>query len=156
MFQNTSIFDMTSFNPMDDLSQIDISNPDHVSVISNEDRVTFSVKKGARSMNISFPISSSTTDGTQAEQQIKPIHPDAPVKMLVSKITGNPKPGMRGNPKLTEADVREIRAILSSKDMMAEYGNKHRAYCDIGNGYGVSKDTIANIHMNRSWRHVKI
>ena len=147
---------MYSTNPMDNLSEINVSTPDHVCVISNDSSVTFSIKKGARTMDLKFALAAPIADLIEAPDTTKQIHPSAPVKMLVSKITGNSQPGRRGNPKLTESDVREIKEILQNQGMMKEYGSKHKAYMDIAQGYSVSKDTIANIHANRAWRHVTV
>ena len=141
---------------MDNLSEINVSTPDHVCVISNDSSVTFSIKKGARTMDLKFALAAPIADLIEAPDTTKQIHPSAPVKMLVSKITGNSQPGRRGNPKLTESDVREIKEILQNQGMMKEYGSKHKAYMDIAQGYSVSKDTIANIHANRAWRHVTV
>ena len=141
---------------MDNLSEINVSTPDHVCVISNDSSVTFSIKKGARTMDLKFALATPLADLIEAPDTPKQIHPAAPVKMLVSKITKDSKPGRRGNPKLSESDVREIKEILNNQGMMKEYGSKHKAYLDIAQGYSVSKDTIANIHANRAWRHVTV
>lgn len=137
---------------MDNLSEINVSNPDHACVITKGNYVTFSIKKGGRTMRLDFALA----DLIEAPDTTKQIHPAAPVKMLVSKITKDSKTGRRGNPKLTETDVREIKEILGNKGLMNEYGSKHKAYLDIAQGYGVSKDTVANIHANRAWRHVTV
>ena len=137
---------------MDNLSEINVSNPDHACVITRENYVTFSIKKGGRTLKLDFALAASI----KAPDTTKQIHPKAPVKMLMGKITNNSKTGRRGNPKLTETDVREIKEILGNKGMMNEYGSKHKAYLDIAQGYGVSKDTVANIHANRAWRHVTV
>ena len=141
---------------MDNLSEINVSTPDHVCVISNDSSVTFSIKKGARTMDLKFALAAPIAGLIEAPDTTKQIHPAAPVKMLVSKINNGSKPGRRGNPKLTESDVREIKEILQNQGMMKEYGSKHKAYLDIAQGYSVSKDTIANIHANRAWRHVTV
>ena len=141
---------------MDNLSEINVSTPDHVCVISNDSSVTFSIKKGARTMDLKFALAAPIADLIEAPDTTKQIHPKAPVKMLVSKITNDSKTGRRGNPKLTESYVREIKEILQNQGMMKEYGSKHKAYMDIAQGYSVSKDTIANIHANRAWRHVTV
>ena len=137
---------------MDNLSEINVSNPDHACVITRGNYVTVSIKKGGRTMRLDFALAALI----KAPDTTKQIHPKAPVKMLMGKITNNSKTGRRGNPKLTETDVREIKEILRNKSMMEEYGSKHAAYLDIAQGYGVSKDTIGNIHADRAWRHVTV
>lgn len=47
--------------------------------------------------------------------------------------------------KLTDDDVRDIRALLAK-------GSKQR---DIAKIYGVSQGTIGSIKTGRSWTHVK-
>ena len=137
---------------MDNLSEINVSNPDHACVITKGNYVTFSIKKGGRTMRLDFALA----DLIKAPDTTKQIHPKAPVKMLMAKITNGSKTGRRGNPKLTETDVREIKEILGNKSIMEEYESKHAAYLDIGQSYGVSKDTIGNIHADRAWRHVTV
>ena len=141
---------------MDNLSEINVSNPDHACIITKDNYVTFSIKKGGRTLDMKFPLSAPVADLIKAPNTTKQIHTSAPVKMLVSKINNDSKTGRRGNPKLTETDVREIKEILGNKGLMNEYGSKHKAYLDIAQGYGVSKDTVANIHANRAWRHVTV
>ncbi len=147
---------MYSTNPMDNLSEINVSNPDHACIITKDNYVTFSIKKGGRTLDMKFLLSAPVADLIKAPDTTKQIHTSAPVKMLVSKINNDSKTGRRGNPKLTETDVREIKEILGNKGLMNEYGSKHKAYLDIAQGYGVSKDTVANIHANRAWRHVTV
>ena len=137
---------------MDNLSEINVSNPDHACIITRENYVTFSIKKGGRTLKVDFALAASI----KAPDTTKQIHPKAPVKMLMGKITNNSKTGRRGNPKLTETDVREIKEILRNNSIMEEYDSKHAAYLDIGQSYGVSKDTIGNIHADRAWRHVTV
>tara|TARA_R100001510_G_C7624378_1_gene184542 strand:- start:265 stop:690 length:426 start_codon:yes stop_codon:yes gene_type:complete len=141
---------------MDNLSEINVSNPDHACIITKDNYVTFSIKKGGRTLDMKFLLSAPVADLIKAPDTTKQIHTSAPVKMLVSKINNDSKTGRRGNPKLTETDVREIKEILGNKGLMNEYGSKHKAYLDIAQGYGVSKDTVANIHANRAWRHVTV
>ena len=141
---------------MDNLSEINVLNPDHACVITKENYVTISIKKGGRTLDLKFLLYAPIADSIKAPDTTKQIHPKAPVKMLMGKITNGSKTGRRGNPKLTESDVREIKGVLGNKGMMEEYGSKHAAYLDIAQAYGVSKDTIGNIHADRAWRHVTV
>lgn len=44
---------------MDPLQQIDVASPDHVTVITKEDRITISILKDGITVMLSFPLESS-------------------------------------------------------------------------------------------------
>jgi hypothetical protein len=57
--------------------------------------------------------------------------------------------------KLTESDVREIRALAIDEDYQKEFGSMHEMFHAIGKVYGVHFTTAYNIVNRRSWKHVE-
>jgi hypothetical protein len=140
---------------MEAISQLDIQNPDHVSVITREGKVTISVIKDGTSVTLGLPI-----------RQVLNATPRSALQQdgemaLVKKITSGEssrriKPAAFCNAKLSESDVREIKGVLATPSIMKEFKSTNRAYIEIGKAYGVSQHTISNIHKGKAWSHVKV
>ena len=142
---------------MDALSQLDLANPDHVSVITRNGKLTVSVIKDGVSVTLGFPIN--TTFDTTPRPPLQQSEPQVTaVKNQV--ITGSGDRFMRrsliGNCKLNNETVREIKLMLTDKELMQRFGSRQQAYEEIARAYKVSHHTISNIHKGLSWRQVKI
>jgi len=165
---------------MEALSQLDITNPDHVSVITRDQRVTVSVIKDGTSVTLGFPI----TQISQAfdTSPIPPAGQPVPVIKAVStqrnssvkaessigtslkQTTGTTKKASRPwllkahgvNLKLNDDKVREIKLMLSDEALVSKFGSRKEAYIKLGQRYGVSNWTISNIDKEVSWIHVKV
>ena len=139
---------------MDSISQLDIQNPDHVSVITREGKVTISVLKDGTSVTLGLPI----RQGINTTPQFA-LQPNGELALVKKTVSGERpkrvKPDAFTNAKLSERTVREIKGILTTPSIMKEFNSLNRAYIDIGKAYGVSQHTIANIHKGKSWAHVK-
>ena len=154
-----SNFHLAILNPhpiqlMEALSQLDIQNPDHVSVITREGKVTISVLKDGTSVTLGLPIRQViNTTSRPALQQ------DNEMALVKKIVTGDSprrvKPQAFCNAKLSEGDVREIKGVLSTPSIMKEFKSLNRAYIDIAKAYGVSQHTISNIHKGKAWTHIK-
>lgn len=145
---------------MEALSQLDVQNPDHVSVITRDGKVTISVVKDGTSVTLGFPIKTS----------LSPITPPPATAAVVTKqVTGDstrPKPiGAPGSkhvrfsgytPKLTPSNVRDIKMLVEDPDIMSKYPNKTRAYEEIGKAYNVTGCAIGNIARGIAWRHITV
>jgi hypothetical protein len=59
-------------------------------------------------------------------------------------------------PKLTYDQVREIKLMLSDKDIMDKFPNTTQAHKEIGKAYSVSGCAISNIARGIAWKEVKI
>jgi hypothetical protein len=140
---------------MEPISQLDVQNPDHVSVITKDGRVTVSVVKDGSSVTLGFPVRTPFDTSPRL-----PLQQPAPKLMAVKEIQGQPKPRTKispaGNCKLTKEMVREIKLMLSDSNVMKSFGSKQQAYEVIAGKYNVSYHTISNIHKGLSWRGVKI
>lgn len=165
---------------MEPLSQLDVQSPDHVSVITRDGKITVSVTKDGASVTLGFPIKNvfNTTPPV-------PLQQPAPQMMAVKeadsrakyereaglayleklatkdqRVTTNQSPKKLvphvGNYKLNNESVREIKLMLSDKDIMNKFNSRQQAYEEIARVYNVSHHTISNIHKGASWTHVKI
>lgn len=57
--------------------------------------------------------------------------------------------------KLTEKQVKEIKALLADTNYMNTYQSEYQAHKDIGKAYGVTYMTIKYIHHGVTWGHLK-
>lgn len=145
---------------MEALSQLDVQNPDHVSVITRDGKVTISVVKDGTSVTLGFPLKSSSLFTSP---------PSPPVGIVSKQVTGSeprPKPiggvgtthvRYRGlTPKLTPSDVRDIKAMVNDPDIIGKYSSKTKAYEAIGQAYNVTGCAIGNIARGIAWREITV
>lgn len=152
---------------MEALSQFDVTNPDHVSVITKEGKVTISVVKDGTSVTLGFPLKLAGFDTTPRP----PLQQPAPrtTGLTVQEIKGNqprPKPvGAPGSkhyrfggttPKLTPQQAREIKSMVNDPDIMKQFTSKTRAYEEIGKAYSITGCAVGNIARNIAWKHINI
>jgi hypothetical protein len=141
---------------MEALSQLDIKNPDHISVITRDSRVTISVVKDGTSVTLGFPIKAvpPAPDQQPAPQLMAVKGPGYSLEAIKRK----PKRNFRtwdGPSKLNAQSVKEIRIILSDGDMRKSCGSITNFYNVIGRKFGVSGCTISNIARGLAWKDVK-
>lgn len=140
---------------MELLSQLDVQNPDHVSVITREGRVIISVRKDGADVTVGFPINTQVFDTTPRF----PLQQPAPMLKAVKTTHAHEVRRRRGRaarftPKLTEATARQIKEMLNDKDIMSKFSSKTDAYQQIGKAYDVSQHTVRQIHLGIAWKHV--
>lgn len=56
--------------------------------------------------------------------------------------------------KLTESQVREIKALLADKKFMREFKSEYKAHKELGEAYNVHYMTIRMIACGRTWKHL--
>ena len=110
---------------MEALSQLDVSSPDHVSVITRDGKVTISVVKDGTSVTLGFPLRQALdTTPRPPLQQTQPV-------MVRRQVEGSsqprPKPvGAPGTthvrysgttPKLMPREAREIKEMVNDPDL---------------------------------------
>lgn len=149
---------------MEALSQLDVSSPDHVSVITRDGKVTISVLKDGTSVTLGFPLRNALdTTPRPPLQQSQPV-------MVKRQVEGGdqirPRPvGALGTthvryagttPKLMPREAREIKEMVNNPDLMSKYPNKTKAYEEIGKAYGITGCAVGNIARNIAWRHIEI
>jgi len=92
------------------------------------------------------------------EVKAKPerIVPPTPKRNYTVSISKNRIGELNGMAKLNEAQVREIRQMLSDKGYTATYRSKTEMYIDLAKAYNVSHSCIMLIDTNRTWKHVTV
>jgi hypothetical protein len=138
---------------MELLSQLDVQKPDHISIITRDNRVTVSVTKDGSSVTLGFPLN----------DQVFDVTPKLPLQQTTTRLVavkGTTKPKMKPvaltNAKLVPSQVREIKEMLADADLLKNFGSRYRAYQAIGKAYKVSYHTISNIHKGLAWKNVTI
>jgi len=145
------------------INQLDVHNPDHVSVITRDGRVTVSIRKDGTDVTLGMPIGNERTFNTSPRP---PLQQPAPQMMAVKKEGERIKPtygaGAKkqkcggATPKLTYDQVREIKLMLSDEDIMGKFTGITQACKEIGRAYNVSGCAIGNIARGIAWKEVKI
>lgn len=143
---------------MEALSQLDVQNPDHVSVITRDGKVTVSVVKDGTSVTLGFPVSNPVFNTTPRP----PFQQPAPQMMAVigsrDAVKREPKRNFRswdGPSKLNAQQVKEIRVLLADTSLRRSCGSVTNLYKVIGRKFGVTGCSISNIARGISWRDVK-
>jgi hypothetical protein len=141
---------------MELLSQLDVANPDHVSVITQRGRVVISVRKDGADVTVGFPISAATFDTTPRPplQQPLPVLKSISTEPMKQSAATRMARAARFNAKLTNQTARQIKDMLRDKDIMSKFRSKHQAYIQIGQAYGVSNHTVRSIDNGIAWKNV--
>lgn len=156
------------------LSQIDVSKPDHVSVITKDNKVTVSVTKDGQSVTLGFQLLKAVDQSNQVDQQLHidnlsqlfsdvatpPKQPlvvkTDPPNISLRKRMARSKHYVNGNAKLGAKDVREIKLLLADDAFVKEYPTRVECYKELGKIYGVTSNSISSIDRGISWTNIKI
>lgn len=149
---------------MEALSQLDVQQPDHVSVITRDGKVTISVLKDGTSVTLGFPLRNALdTTPRPPLQQSQPVMVKRQVEgsdQTKTKPTGAPGTThvryMGPTPKLMPRQAREIKEMVNDPDIMSRFTSKTKAYEEIGKAYGITGCAVGNIARNIAWRHIEI
>ena len=143
---------------MEAISQLDVTSPDHVSVITRDGRVTVSVVKDGTSVTLGFQ----TKDGIFNTTPRPPLQQPAPQVKAVIENQDLPKNSSRKNfrdwngpSKLDAQQVKEIRMYLADESLRRSCGTITNFYNVIGRKFGVTGCSISNIARGIAWRGVK-
>ena len=155
---------------MEALSQLDIQNPDHVSVITRDSKVTISVIKDGTSVTLGFPLNSpgplaqqpapqenvfkTPAEGLQYLQSLAQSDlrkPYAPQRRKARRAFRD----WNGPSKLSLENVREIKLMLKDDNMRKSCGTITNFYNVIGKKFGVTGCSISNIARGIAWKSVK-
>jgi hypothetical protein len=148
---------------METLSQLDISNPDHISVFTRDNRVTVSVVKDGTSVTLGFPLQqvfNTSPHSPSPQPVVKGVVGRSSRKSITSSsqevIQLNKERNKRFNAKLDEDKVREIKLMLSDKGLLNKFRSLYAAHLAFAEKYGVTVQTIRSIARGTSWRYVKV
>jgi len=139
---------------MELLSQLDVQNPDHVSIITRENRVIISVRKDGADVTVGFPINAKVFDTTSK----LPMQQSVTVLKTSEAGTRDKLPSrrmdfaQRFNAKLDLASARQIKDMLKDKDLMRKFRSKHQAHLQIAEAFKVSVHTIRAIDKGTAWK----
>ena len=142
---------------MEALSQLDVSTPDHVSVITRDGRVTVSVVKDGTSVTLGFQLKDDIFNTTPRP----PLQQPAPQMKAVVRTQDIPRKARKtfrdwnGPSKLDAQQVKEIRIYLADKELRKSCGTVTNFYNVIGRKFGVTGCSISNIARGIAWRDVK-
>jgi len=141
---------------MELLSQLDVQNPDHVSIITRENRVIISVRKDGADVTVGFPLNERVFDTTsrlplqQAVTALKITTSSATDSLSKRRVAL----ANRFNPKLNAASARQIKDMLKDKELMKKFRSKHQAHLQIGQAFNVSVHTVRAIAQGKAWKDV--
>ena len=144
---------------MEALSQLDIAHPDHVSVITRDGRVTISVvNNDGTSVTLGFPIfNTARQQGTKSMGiKIQETTTGQPRPKPVVASDSTQKQYIKGTPKLTVSDVKEIKMMVHDPGIIGQFVHQTEAYREIGKAYNVTGATIGNIARGISWREIRV
>jgi len=142
---------------MEALSQLDVSSPDHVSVITRDGKVTVSVVKDGTSVTLGFQVKDAVFNTTPRP----PLQQPAPQMMAVKRSQDNPRKARKafrdwnGPSKLDAEQVKEIRLYLADENLRKSCGTVTNFHNVIGRKFGVTGCSISNIARGIAWRDVK-
>lgn len=136
--------------PLELLNQFDLSNPDHLTVITKDDKLTISVLKDGVSLTLGYPLNTKEPFNTNPRFPLQ--QPQSVGTVVRRKIQGNPARVS----KLNEAQVIEIKMMLADKEIMGKFPSMTKAYQEIGRAYNITTCAVSNIARGISWKHVKI
>jgi len=141
---------------MELLSQLDVQNPDHVSIITRENRVIISVRKDGADVTVGFPLNERVFDTTsrlplqQAVTVLKTTTSSATDSLSKRRVAF----ANRFNAKLNAASARQIKDMLKDKELMKKFRSKHQAHLQIGQAFNVSVHTVRAIDQGKAWKDV--
>lgn len=152
---------------MEPLSQLDVQNPDHVSVITRDGKLTVSVIKDGASVTLGFPIKPTfnTTPFTPSEQPVPKVlvvKDEVGNAIDIDKLKARIEAGNRPHTipgsyrKLTPRRVREMKTLLNDEEFMRPYRSKQEAYRKLAWFYNISLDLVRKIQQGRLWSDVTI
>jgi hypothetical protein len=147
---------------MDPISQLDIKSPDHLSVITRDGKVTISATKDGTSVTLTYPIQV-PYEFPWKDKPLPSVQQTLPV-LVKKEVTRTTKPvGAPGTthvryrgpiPKLTVADVRNIKLMLKDEKFRAKFTSKTKFYQEIGRTFNVTGCAIGNIDRGIAWSHI--
>lgn len=134
---------------MEALSQLDVQNPDHISVITRDGRVTISVLKDGTSVTLGFQLKNSVFNTSPLPIDTTSTRKGIPTGTKHFRYSGT-------TPKLNEDQVREIKLMLADDSIMNNFRCRTHAYEEIGKAYQITGCAVANIHRGIAWKHVTV
>lgn len=148
---------MTNF-AFESIHTLELSKDDRPMVDVKDGRILITATRRGERILISAPLS-----GNEVVPSVRSLSP-AVTAVKVSSSANKARPyipnGRTGEnnalAKLTEEQVREIRAMIKDPDILKTFNSTYHMYVEMGRIYKVHPATISNIVRNISWKHVVV
>lgn len=128
------------------IKSLALSRDDNPAIDVRDHEIIITAERGGERIVITAPLPSSVVSKTTVK---------SPRRHYARRNSNNaPKGEMHRKAKLTEQNVRDMRAMAADPSIMREYPNRHQFFCEIGKIYGVHFTTVSKIVNRRSWTHV--
>mgnify|MGYP006277745005 CR=1 FL=1 len=130
------------------IKSLALSRKDNPSIDIRNDEIVITAERNGERIVITAPLPGAAPVIAQTTVR-------SPRRRYARRNSVNvPKGEMHRKAKLTEQNVREMRAMAADPSIMREYPNRHQFFCEIGKIYGVHFSTVSKIVNRRSWTHV--
>ena len=149
---------MSSFT-FHEVQLLNITKDDRPQIQIQDGVMTLMATRGGDQIMITAPVQDATEiSKIAAASQIK-----AAIKPANKRRVFKPRRNFGGRQrygenhpkaKLTEQDIREMRALASDEAYKLEFESPHHMYMDLGNIYKVHYTTVYKIVHGQSWKHV--
>lgn len=134
------------------VNYIDVNGIDHtikVPLFKSSSNTVFNTKIRPQTSKPSIVRIDRTESGTQVE-----IRSNRNSQSGTKKPRKFPDGHVHFARKLTESQVREIKALLADENFMREYKSEYKAHKELGEAYDVHYMTIAMIACGKTWKHI--
>jgi hypothetical protein len=144
---------MSPFN-FQAIQTLDIVKEDNPHIDVRDGQLILTAERGDARIMITAPLNSVLPKVASTNVR-RPARRSKGALKTRSLAANDPRVG-EGNvlAKLTESDVREIRALAADKDYQKEFKSPSAMYMAIGKAYKVHFTTVYNIVHRQSWKHV--
>jgi len=145
---------MTSFN-FKPVQILELTTADSPTIDVQEGRLILKAERNGEQINIIAPLQTVLPQVKATEVKM----PAAPQRRRKYRfMTGGEKRAgeLNGMAKLTDAQVKEIRLLLSNEKFLVSFPSTHAMYEKLAETYKVHFATIRSIARYESWKHITI
>lgn len=141
------------------IQHLNIEAADNPDIDVQDGRLVLTATRGGDQIMITAPLNSVLPSAVTTTVKAAPVQVRRVPRHLVRRSTFN-KNVRRGESsprsKLTEAQVREIKALLADHSHCKSYGSTNTMLLEMGKAYSVHYTTIYNIMVGKTWSHVVV
>lgn len=133
----------------DSIQSLCLSREDNPAVDIHNDEIVITAERNGERIVITAPLPG-IVHAPVAQTTVKTTKWQKPFKVKRNM----PKGEDHTRSKLTEKDVKEMRAMYADPSIMRGYANRHEFFNEVGKAYGVHFTTVSKIINRRSWTHI--
>ena len=123
-----------------------LSTEDHPQLDVRDGKIVLTAERNGERIMITAPLTGIVPPVAKTEVKA----PKRRRRVALSR----PKGEQHSLSKLTEEQVKEIRAMAEDPSITSNYPNRHELHMELGRIYGVHFTTINKIINRRSWTHI--